>query len=251
MDLTNNTQLYEAFDLAANRCIFLIGGGGKTTLMFRLAHFLADTKSRVLTTTSTKIIRPTPSESSQVIVEASIPALLQRISKAGGAHTTIAKSSLGPKLCGFSAEELDTIQQATSTDYLIVEADGAAGRSLKAHLSYEPVVSTQADMVIVLIGVDCVGRPLNETTVHRAARFSELLSLPLQTPITCRDVARIVFHPEGYLREVGRQTKVICFLSKAVTESQRVTARQLTEELHRLHDTRRIVRVVVDASSGG
>ena len=246
MYLTNNKQLVEAFDLVTNRYIFLIGGGGKTTLMFRLAHFLADKRYRVLTTTSTKIMRPAPSESSRVIVEETIPTLLQRISEPSCLHTTIAKSPLGSKLSGFSADELDTIRKARSTDYLIVEADGAAGHSLKAHREYEPVVSPQADLVVVVIGVDCVGEPLSETTVHRAARFSKLLSLAPQTPITCRDVVRIIFHPEGYLRKVGPQTKVVCFLSKVGTETQRATARQLADELHRFDDKGRIDRVVVD-----
>lgn len=244
---TDDEQLFEAFNLSENRYIFIIGGGGKTTLMFRLAHLLADKRYRVLTTTSTKIVRPTKTESSRVLVETSLPSLLQKTPESQVRHTTIAKSHLGAKLSGFSADELDTIRHAGATDYLIVEADGSAGRSLKAHQAGEPVVSTTADLVIVVIGVDCVGKPLNEATVHRAALFSRLLSLAPQTPITCRDVARIVLHPKGYLQRVGTETRVICYLSKVRTDNDRGTARRLSEDLQRLDEQRRISRVVVDA----
>ena len=48
--------------------ISLVGAGGKTTLMFRLARELADTGERVLTTTTTRILRPTKEQSASVVV---------------------------------------------------------------------------------------------------------------------------------------------------------------------------------------
>ena len=54
--------LIEALGLQAREVISLVGAGGKTTLMFRLAKELLLSGKRVVTTTTTKILEPTPEE---------------------------------------------------------------------------------------------------------------------------------------------------------------------------------------------
>ncbi len=51
-----------ALDIKPKEVISLVGGGGKTTLMFALARELATINEFVLTTTTTKILEPSPSE---------------------------------------------------------------------------------------------------------------------------------------------------------------------------------------------
>ncbi|MCJ7654933.1 MAG: putative selenium-dependent hydroxylase accessory protein YqeC, partial [Dehalococcoidia bacterium] len=52
----------EALDIRPGEVISLVGGGGKTTLMFALARELALGSGCVITTTTTKILEPSPSE---------------------------------------------------------------------------------------------------------------------------------------------------------------------------------------------
>ena len=121
--------------------------------------------------------------------------------------------------------------------------DCAAGRSLKAHNDYEPVLSPQADLVIAVIGSDCLGCPLSDTHVHRAARFSQLLNRPLGTPVTVEDVTAIFFHPLGYLKTVPPEAEVIVLLTKAADVARRASAacggRPPTHRAHRDRRTRR------------
>jgi probable selenium-dependent hydroxylase accessory protein YqeC len=60
-------SLIDAFGLPEAGVISIVGAGGKTTLMFRLAGELARVGHRVLTTTSTKIFRPNNEQSSIVM----------------------------------------------------------------------------------------------------------------------------------------------------------------------------------------
>ena len=210
--------------IGSHRYIYLIGGGGKTTLMFRLARWLEERGERVLTSTSTRIWPPSPEQVGRVFIERSIRELLGELRENPPRHATVAKGCLGGKLIGFSPAELDELWEAKVCDALIVEADGSAGRPLKAHLNHEPVVSQNAELVVAVVGADCVGRPLDEETVHRPERFSELLSIPLESPLGTREVARILVHPEGYLAKVSSGSQVVVYLS-------RLGSREVVDEL--------------------
>ncbi|MFH1420112.1 MAG: selenium cofactor biosynthesis protein YqeC [Planctomycetota bacterium] len=232
-----------------NRYIFLIGGGGKTTLMFTLARLLCREGNTVVTTTSTKILHPPPQDSPAVVVDKDIPLLISRLRERlrDAPHVTAACTPLadGEKLSGFSADELDRLYEARGADYLLVEADGAAGRSLKAHHEHEPVVSHRADLVIAVIGIDCLGKPLNDEHVHRARRLGEFLGRELGVRITVDDVARIFFDPRGYLKAVGPQTEVAVFLSKVKSPINRENADLLVNALHAGDGAGRISRIAV------
>jgi probable selenium-dependent hydroxylase accessory protein YqeC len=240
--------------LAVHKYIFLIGGGGKTTLMFTLARHLAHTGRTVVSTTSTRILYPPPSDSDHVLIEDDPVQAATRLRSEllGTRHVTIGKSSndAARKLHGYTADELDYLRRAAVADYLIVEADGAAGKSIKAYNDYEPVVSTQADLVIAVIGSDSVGCRLTDAHVHRAARFSKLLNLPLETPITVEDIAAIFFHPLGYLKAVPPTADVMVLISKAGDASRRENARKLAAALHAADRNKRIAHILIGELAG-
>ena len=58
----------EAFDIKPGEVVSLVGAGGKTTLMFALARELAAPQKLVITTTTTKIFYPSPSDTPYVLV---------------------------------------------------------------------------------------------------------------------------------------------------------------------------------------
>ena len=62
-------------------------------------------------------------------------------------------------------------------DKVIVEADGADGRPIKAPEDWEPVIPTFANLVIPVVGLDCVGKPASEDWVFRIERFLALTGL--------------------------------------------------------------------------
>ncbi len=256
----------ETFALPPQAYVFLIGGGGKTTLMFAMAHHLSRAGRTVVSTTSTRILYPSPSESARVIVEDDPRRLVSRLASelADVRHVTVAKSvcekaSVDPsrdreradrKLGGYTPDELDYLWQGGVADYLLVEADGAAGRSLKAHLDHEPVVSSRADLVIAVIGCDCVGCLLNDAHVYRSEQFGRLLNRPLGTPVTVDDVAAIFFHPRGYLRAVPPEPTVMVLISKAGGEARRANAERLAAALWAADGGKRMARVVIGELGG-
>jgi len=207
-------DLAGALGIAGQRYVYLVGAGGKTTLMFALAHALAP-RMRVITTTSTRILRPAPEASPEVLVgEVSrlIPELRALPPEPG--HRTLARA-VGPdgKLLGFPPPDLDHLLDAGVADLLLVEGDGAAGLPLKAHADHEPVVSARADLVVAVVAADAPGGPFDDTHVHRAHLARERLGKGADDRVTLLDVAALFFHPKGYLR--GAPGEVAVFVSRA------------------------------------
>ncbi|UCG31738.1 MAG: putative selenium-dependent hydroxylase accessory protein YqeC [Phycisphaerales bacterium] len=246
--------LKDVFALVNHRYVFFVGGGGKTTLMFTLAQHLSRAGSTVISTTSTKILHPPQAVASRVMIEEDPARVVWRLRSElpGAGHITIGKSldCAENKLRGYGPGELDYLRQADIADYMLVEADGAAGRSLKAHQDYEPVVSPRADLVIAVIGVDCIGRLLGDADVHRAERFGALLNRAAGTPIRVEDVAAIFFHPFGYLKAVPPEADVIVFISKVAARQQRANALRLAAALRAADRGGRISRIVIGELTG-
>jgi probable selenium-dependent hydroxylase accessory protein YqeC len=234
--------------VGAGAYVFLIGGGGKTSLMFALAHELAGRGLRVLTTTSTRIRRPREAECPALVVSDDVGEVILRLREGGERHVTAGRATIGEgagKLAGFSAAELDAIREAGVADVVLVEADGSAGRPIKAHLDHEPVLSQRASLVVSVIGLSGVGVPATERHVHRLEAWCERAGRSQGDIIRPEDVARAFFHAEGHLRRVPRTARFSVFLGQAGAEGAERHAEPLRSALLGLDLDARLDRVVV------
>ena len=117
------------FNSGGGGIISLVGAGGKTSLMFRLARELSEKGDPVLTTTTTRICAPGESQSDKVIVGGS----LDEIRKQAVAHLkrhrhlTAAAGLLEDqgKLIGLAPETVDALGESGLFRWIIAEADGA------------------------------------------------------------------------------------------------------------------------------
>jgi probable selenium-dependent hydroxylase accessory protein YqeC len=72
---------YDSLNLKNGGVISLVGAGGKTALMFRLARELSKDGDRVLTTTTTKIFIPMRKQSSIMLISESAETIAQHARK--------------------------------------------------------------------------------------------------------------------------------------------------------------------------
>ena len=136
-------NLRTALRVQAHDVIALVGAGGKTSLMYRLAHELAAARLRVITTTTTKIGLPTPKQSGCFILAADRAAMAEQVQRAllTERHITVAHSQYDvEKYAGLPAEWIADLQALPEVHAVIVEADGARKLPLKAPREGEPVV---------------------------------------------------------------------------------------------------------------
>ena len=177
----------------------LIGGGGKTTLLYTLTEELRK-KGTVLLCTSTHIMRPTQYEVLERASEAEVSAALS-------AHGAVcvgepsAEGKLGPPSLSFDA-------LARLADYVLVEADGSRRLPLKAHAPHEPVIPANAQRVVLVVGADGFGKPISRMA-HRPELYARLAGATEDQEVTPELAARVVrlecLHDRVFLNQVDRE----------------------------------------------
>ena len=123
---------------------------------------------------------------------------------------------------------------ASAPNILLVEADGSAGRPLKAHSPKEPLIPTTTQVVIAVVGLWGLGQPLHESTVWRPELFAERSGLSLGAEVTPRALAQAILHPQGLFSRAPSAAHTLLFLNGAETATGRALAQALTQELTRL-----------------
>ena len=209
--------LSESLGLKTREVISLAGAGGKTTLMFRLAKELFLKGKRVVTTTTTKILEPASGETVSLFINLDEEELKQFVHKHLDEykHITIARERLeSGKLKGVSSDLVNDFWSSNEIDYIIIEADGAAGRPIKAPREGEPVIPSSTTLVVAILGVDGVEMEVNEENVFQVERVSKLTGIPIGKKMTDEAMAVLMTHPEGIFKGAPSSSRVIAFLNK-------------------------------------
>lgn len=243
------TSLREALDLKPGEVVSLVGGGGKTSLMFALAHELARAGKRVITTTTTRIMPPRAEESDCVIIEMYEARLIRELRKALAQANHVTAVRLRPDenhLKGLLPETVDNLAQMGLADYIINEADGAARRPIKAPNATEPVVPRTTTLLVAVVGIDALGARLDREKAFRPELISALTGLALGDAITQEAVATLLTHPSGIIQYRPAGARIVPFINKTDLASSKSEALNLAEAvLARRHP--QIERVVLAA----
>lgn len=165
----------------------LIGGGGKTTLMYTLAEELRR-RGTVIVTTSTHIQRP---EQYPVLTAADAAAVSAALAASG--VVCVAGETAEGKLCA-PALSFETL--AALADFVLVEADGSKRLPLKAHAPHEPVIPANTRQTVYVAGADGFGHPIRQVC-HRPERYAALCGATESDAVTPA-MAAAVLRAEGY-----------------------------------------------------
>ena len=229
------TSLRRALLLEKGGVVSLVGAGGKTSLMYRLARELTSRGDTVLTTTTTKIYMPEPAQSSCVLVSGSVTGLLAEAQDLinENRHITMARYKLSDegKLGGFSPQTIDVIRDSRLFQWIIVEADGAAGRPLKAPAEHEPVVPVSTTAVVGLAGLSGFGKPLSDRWVFRPDHFVEVAGINYNETINEDAIARTFSHRNGIFKNSSMRTRRSVFLNQADLPEGRAAGQRIAKLL--------------------
>jgi probable selenium-dependent hydroxylase accessory protein YqeC len=236
-----------ALGLGPREHVAVVGGGGKTSLCFALADELLATGNRVITTTTTKVWRKEAERAPCLVFSPSgSPApngLKEGLSQNG--HVFVAQRPLDTgKLEGILPQTADAFFQNLDVDYLIAEADGAAGRPVKTPAAHEPVIPSSTTLVIAVMGLEAVGMPLDSGLVFRTELFKELTGLEEGDALTPMALAEVFQSPRGLFKGAPEFARRIAFLNKSDLLRPDQDGDDLARRLLRLPDGR-IERVVM------
>jgi molybdenum cofactor cytidylyltransferase len=211
--------------------IALVGAGGKTTLMFRLAAELTATGRRVVTTMTTKIytgqMALTPASlvlADEGVGLARLPALL-----AEHRHVlVVGRPAAEPeKMQGVEPALLDSLVASGLADAIILEADGARRLPFKAPADHEPVIPARAAIVVPVVGLGVIGQPLDGEHVHRPERVAALTGAALGDRVTPALVAAVLAHPQGGAQGRPPSARLVPFLNAAEGAERLAAAREI------------------------
>jgi len=245
MDLAQALGLALGADpTSPGKTVAFVGAGGKTSALFELARealrAVKGTKApglaQVIITTTTHIAdprrepgrpplavvvspglaagtgtaSPSPREDRARVADAPIDAC---VVVAAGEIPADDSTGAPAKLSGVHPSRCGEL--AARCRFLLVEADGSRGRAIKAPAAFEPEIPASCDLVVGVIGLDCLGAPLGEASAHRPERFGPLTGCAPGEPIGPRHVDALVRAPEGLFKGAPPKARRILLLNKA------------------------------------
>jgi probable selenium-dependent hydroxylase accessory protein YqeC len=222
-------RLSDALGLKAGDVVGIAGAGGKTTLLGRLADEARETGLSVLVTCTTNMgALAGPREAWIFDSDGDADTRIEQALRESGRARLLGERLREDKLRGVAPERVDAL--AGRAELVLVEADGARGRSLKAPGPHEPVLPATTTLLIVVAGLDAIGQPFGPEAVHRYEVAAALSGAAAERPIDEPLVAAILGHPDSYPSRRPGDARLALFLNKA----ERAGGQQAAERLARL-----------------
>ncbi|MFH0821823.1 MAG: selenium cofactor biosynthesis protein YqeC [Pseudomonadota bacterium] len=229
------------------RLATIVGAGGKTSLMYAAAADLFACGLKVVTTTTTKIFPPDVVQSSRLIMgtPVEIPDMVRKAFTRFGNITVGSGLLPNGKVDGVSEDTIRGLLEIA--DIVLVEGDGASGRPVKAPEAWEPVIPSLTDIVVPVVGLDCLGKPADPSIVFRLHRFLAVTGLRQGAQIGPQNIACLLGSADGGLKGIPAGAMVIPFLNKIDQVADESVAGSIARQI--LHDAGNIVTRVVSGSA--
>lgn len=227
-------DLSEALRLGEREVVALVGGGGKTTAMYRLCREAASRGLGAVATGTARFTLPTGPSDAPLLVDENEGRLLASVREriSAGESWVIASTGQGSKerLLPVSDEWVAALGAAPEVGLVVIEADGSAMRPFKAPAEHEPAVPGSATLVVAVVGADVFGRKLSEEAVHRPERVPALTGARMGEAVTPAMVAAVLAHAEGGRKNVPSGARFVVMINK-VTAARLSAARAAADRL--------------------
>lgn len=206
---------FDFFTDGKKHTICLVGGGGKTTVMYELAAAWAACGCKVLVLTSTHILQP--ADGSFAADAAAVHNLWQQ-----RRYAVIGTPELDT---GKLTAPLQSVYEALKlqADVILCEADGSRHHPCKVPAEYEPVLLPDSDIVLAVVGMDALGCPLAQAC-QRPQPAAAFLGCSLDSVIDEQMLAALLLSEQGARKNVGARAYYIvlnkCDLLKAAQQEE-------------------------------
>lgn len=201
-------------DINKKRIISIVGAGGKTSLILRSAKWLHEKGHPVVITTTTHLYEPLEGYYREDQTE-EIQAALKQGKIVWVGEPSQKEEDGRKKIIGISEKSLkELFRLASKLDAsILIEADGAKHFPCKVPAGHEPVIPKETELVIGVVGLDCLGKPLKKAC-FRAELAAGLLGTDVEHCITEEDLADILTHSQGLKKNVPLKAQYLAVLNK-------------------------------------
>ncbi|MCL9814057.1 selenium cofactor biosynthesis protein YqeC [Natranaeroarchaeum aerophilus] len=209
---------------ARSGLVAVVGAGGKKTTLYALASRL----DRAILTATVRI--PIFDRQVTKVFVTDDPVATVREASAWPLGL-VPEREREDRYLGYEPEAVDALAGADVTESVLVKADGARTRLLKAPDEHEPQIPSTVDTVLPVASVQAVGKPLIDEYVHRPERVSAITDRSVGDEIRPRDVARVLTSEAGGLKGVPEAATVVAVLNMVDDAEDLDSAREIAERV--------------------
>jgi molybdenum cofactor cytidylyltransferase len=230
--------------MAAPGLVSIVGGGGKSSLLFALGEELP---GRVVLTTTTRIF----AAQMNLVTACSLddPDWEARIAD-GGAAILVVGGIEGERAVGIPRELPARILARPDVDWVVVEADGSRMLPVKAPAEHEPVIPEKTSLLVIVVGIDALARPVGEIA-HRPERVCELTGVGLDDHLTPETLAVLLGSSRGGRKGAPAGCRVAVLINKVESRDERRLAREIAQAVIREPAIERVLSGALRGSAQG
>ncbi|RQH00013.1 selenium cofactor biosynthesis protein YqeC [Natrarchaeobius oligotrophus] len=226
---------------AESGLVAVVGAGGKKTTLYALAERAASEGRRPVVTATVRIPIFDPHVGKVTVTDDPAAALEETNTWPAG---VVPERESEDRYVGYDPDVVDDLAAANGVaDPILVKADGARTRELKAPDDHEPQLPGRVDTVIPLASVRVVGTPLESGRVHRPDQVTAITGREIGETVRPTDVARVLASDRGGLADVPDGATVVPLLNKVDEPDDRTIGREIATEV--LERAPRVPRVVL------
>ncbi len=171
----------------------IVGSGGKTTLVHRMAEQFRREGKKVFVTTSTHML---VEEDTLLTDDAGI--IIEELERTG--YVMAGNPGNRNRICSLSPETYR--QVCERADEVLVEADGSNCLPVKFPNDTEPVIYENVEEILIVCAPHAIGKTIGETA-FRKELVLQCLKVSEAEKLKASHIQKLV--REGYLEKLGRQ----------------------------------------------
>ncbi len=202
-----------------HKVVSIVGAGGKTSLMYKLAEECSKVKGRVLVSTTAHIAEP---ESHLAMNEEEVLRLWGKRD-----YAVIGTKAPGGKLSMPSDEMLKGLKE--KADLVLLEADGSKQMPCKVPEEHEPVIFPDTSLVIAVMGMSCLGKRMGECCFRMEAAQRYFGVSP--DTVMSQELAVSILSSGSGARKAVEDREFIVVLNQCDTEELQRKAENIAEGL--------------------
>ncbi|ODR83127.1 dehydrogenase [Haladaptatus sp. W1] len=211
----------------------VVGAGGKKSTLYTLASHL----DRAVVTATVRI--PIFDDHVRKVVITDAPGeTLQRVEE--WPVGVVPERERPDRYRGYDTETVASLRNRTDAPVL-VKADGARTRLLKAPNDREPQLPSNADVVVPIASARVVGKPLTEEFVHRPEQVASLTGREAGEELRASDVATVLASERGGMKDVPEEATVVPVVNMVDDGELEAVGRDIAEQVLASADVSRVV----------
>ncbi len=234
-------RLIDALRYSPPDCLVFVGAGGKTTALFQAAREIIGAAGQTPQHSARTVIVTTTTHLGEW--QAHLADRVFKVNDGGDIELAMRELPRGvvlisgegkdDRLGSLRRELLVRLQHLARERHvpLLIEADGARGRPIKAPAAHEPAIPDFAHQVVVVAGMAGIGLPLSKESVHRENIFAELAGLQLGDPITLSALIKVLSSEKGGLKNIPATARRQVLINQADTQEMQSSAKSIGKQL--------------------